>query len=166
MKGNERPAMHILRVNSISVNLAGRELFRGLSWVIGDRDRVALVGPNGAGKSTLFKVLRGEIEAVDGHVWRQSDIRIGYLPQDISLPPDATLIETAMTKPPELAEAELALNKIESQLADPDVYDDAESLAMTLSRHEAQLANYERMNGSRHASHVRRVTGNAGIHRR
>ena len=108
-------------------------------------------------------MLRGEIEAVDGHVWRQSDIRIGYLPQDISLPPDATLIETAMAKPPELAEAELALNKIEGQLADPDVYGDAESLAMTLSRHEAQLANYERMNGSRHASHVRELLAMLGF---
>ncbi len=155
--------MHILRVNNITVNFAGRELYRDLSWVIGDRDRVALVGPNGAGKSTLFNVLLGEVETERGHVWRQSGIRIGYLPQDISLPPEATLIETAMVKPPELAEAELTLNAIESQLANPDVYGDAESLALTLSWHEAQLAQYESMNGSRHASHVRELLAMLGF---
>ena len=51
--------MQILRVNKVSVNFAGREIFRDLSWEIGDRDRIALVGPNGAGKSTLLEGAAG-----------------------------------------------------------------------------------------------------------
>ena len=149
--------MHILRVNSIAVNLAGREIYRDLSWVIGDRDRVALVGPNGAGKSTLFKVLLGEIEPDRGHVARQSGVRIGYLPQDIELPAGKTLIETAMIKPQELAEVEAELQLIEAQLADPEVYGDERRLAQTLEKHEAQLVLFERMNGNRHESHVREL---------
>ena len=149
--------MHILRVNSIAVNLAGREIYRDLSWVIGDRDRVALVGPNGAGKSTLFKVLLGEIEPDRGHVARQSGVRIGYLPQDIELPAGKTLIETAMIKPQELAEVEAELQVIEAQLADPEVYGDERRLAQTLEKHEAQLVLFERMNGNRHESHVREL---------
>ena len=155
--------MHILRVNNITVNFAGRELYRGLSWVIGDRDRVALVGPNGAGKSTLFKVLTGEVEPERGHIARATGLRIGYLPQDINLPPEATLIEAAMIKPEELAEAEQALTAIEGELADPEVYGDERRLAQTLSRHETVLTQYEQMNGGRHGSHVRELLAMLGF---
>ena len=155
--------MHILRVNNISVSYAGREVFRDLSWVIGDRDRVALVGPNGAGKSTLFKVLLGEVEPDHGHVAIQAGVRIGHLAQDVSLPSGQSLIETAMIKPAELAAIETRLNEIETQLADPAVYGDEALLAQTLERHEALLADYERMNGSRHGSHVRELLAMLGF---
>ena len=155
--------MHILRVNNITVNFAGRELYRDLSWVIGDRDRVALVGPNGAGKSTLFNVLLGDVEPDKGHVSRQAGARIGYLPQDVSLPPEFSLIDAAMIKPPELAETERELNAIEAQLTDPAVYGDEDRLARTLTLHEAKLTQYERMNGSRHASHVRELLAMLGF---
>ena len=78
--------MHILHINNITVNFAGRELYRDLSWVIGDRDRIGLVGPNGAGKSTLFKVILGEVEPDKGNISLQTGIRVGYLEQDIHLP--------------------------------------------------------------------------------
>ena len=158
--------MHILRVNNITVNFAGRELYRDLSWVIGDKDRIALVGPHGAGKSTLFRALTGEVELERGHISRATGLRIGYLPQDINLPPAATLIQAAMIKPPELAEAEGALSAIESQLADPEVYGDEERLAQTLSRHESALTQYEGMNGGPPRQSCARVAGDAGFQRR
>ncbi len=155
--------MQILRVNKITVNFAGREIFRDLVWVIGDRDRVALVGPNGAGKSTLFRALLGEVEPDHGSITAQRDTRIGYLPQDITLPPDMTLIETALMKPPELAQAEDRLNAIESQLADPAVYGDEAKLSQTLAELEAELLRFEAMNGNRHASHVRELLAMLGF---
>ena len=155
--------MQILQVNNITVNLAGSELYRGLSWTIGDRDRIALVGPNGAGKSTLFRVLLGEVEPDRGQVTAQRGIRIGYLPQDISLPADKTLIETALIKPSELAQAEETLDAIESQLADPAVYGDEALLSQTLAELEAQLLHFEAMNGNRHASHARELLAMLGF---
>ena len=155
--------MHILHVNSVTVQFAGRELYRDLSWALGDRDRVGLVGPNGAGKSTLLKLLLGDIEPDKGHISRQKGIRLGYLPQDIKLPPDKTLIEMAMIKPRELVEVEARLDAMEAQLADPAVYGDARRLADVLEKHEAQLAVYERMNGPRHASHVRELLAMLGF---
>ena len=156
--------MHILRVNGVTVNFAGRELYRDLSWVIGDRDRVGLVGPNGAGKSTLFKLLLGDIEPDQGHIARHKGIRIGYLPQDIELPPEKTLIEMAMIKPPELVEVETQLEAMEAQLADPEVYGDERRLADVLAQHEAQLTLYQNMNGHRHASRVRELLAMLGFH--
>lgn len=155
--------MHILRVNNITVNFAERELYRDLNWAIGDRDRVALIGPNGAGKSTLLRVLLGEVEPDRGHVARRNGARIGYLPQDIALPPGQSLLATAMIKPPEMAAAEAELEDIEARLADPAVYGDALSLAQALEQHERQLALYERMNGSRHGSHVRELLAMLGF---
>ena len=158
--------MHILRVNGVTVNFASRELYRDLSWVIGDRDRVGLVGPNGAGKSTLFKLLLGDIEPDKGHITRHKGIRIGYLPQDIELPPEKTLIEMAMIKPPELVEVETQLEAMEAQLADPEVYGDERRLADVLAQHEAQLTLYQNMNGHRHASRVRELLAMLGFHQK
>ncbi|MDE2852987.1 MAG: ABC-F family ATP-binding cassette domain-containing protein [Chloroflexota bacterium] len=155
--------MRILQVSNITVSFADRTIYRGLTWQIGDRDRVALVGPNGAGKSTLFRVLLGEVEPDRGQVIRQGGIRIGYLPQDVDLPPGRNLIETAMTKPPELDAVEKSLAENEAQLADPVVYNDAAKLALTLERHDALLVEYERMNGDRHASHVRELLAMLGF---
>lgn len=157
--------MHILHVNNITVNFAGRELYRDLSWVVGDRDRVGLVGPNGAGKSTLFRLLLGDIEPDRGNIRRQAGIRLGYLPQDIELPPDKTLIETALIKPSELVEVEAQLDAVEAQLADPEVYGDADRLTRLLEKHEGLLAVYESMNGNRHASHVRELLAMLGFRR-
>ena len=155
--------MHILHVNNITVNFAGRELYRDLSWVIGDRDRIGLVGPNGAGKSTLLKVLLGEVEPDEGHIALGSGARIGYLPQDVELAPGLSLLDAAMVKPPALAELESRLESVEAQLSDPEVYGDQAALSQVLERHEALLASYERMNGHRHGSHVRELLAMLGF---
>ena len=155
--------MHILHVNNITVNFAGRELYRDLSWVINDRDRIGLVGPNGAGKSTLLKVLLGEVEPDAGHIALQNGIRIGYLPQDIELQRGNTLIDTAMVKPPALVEVESELESVEAQLAEPAVYSDESKLSRVLEAHEALLVNFEQMNGHRHGSHVRELLAMLGF---
>ncbi len=155
--------MHILRANNITVSFAGLPLFDDLSWAIDERARVALVGPNGAGKSTLFRVLLGELEPDRGHIIKQPGIRMGYLPQDISLPPAKTLLETAMIKPPELEAIEARLSEIEARLADPSVYGDEARLAETLEEHDRLLTRFEGMNGSRHASHVRELLAMLGF---
>lgn len=153
----------MLRINNISVRFADRELYRDLSWAIGERDRVALVGANGAGKSTLFRVLLGEIEPDRGKVHRLKGVRMGGLPQDVSLPAGKSLLETAMIKPPELLEIENALAETEEGLADPVVYGDDAKLADALERHDALLAEYARMNGGRHASRARELLAMLGF---
>ena len=58
--------MHVIQLHHITINYTGRVIFRDLSWVIGDRDRIGLMGPNGAGKSCLFKAIVGEVEPDEG----------------------------------------------------------------------------------------------------
>src|SRR5512139_3677423 len=98
--------MHIIQLDRIAINYAGREIFRDLSWSIGDRDRVGLVGPNGAGKSSLLKAIIGEIQPEAGAIVRMRGVSVGYLPQEIQLAAGRTLLEEALLPPPDLAQVE------------------------------------------------------------
>jgi ATP-binding cassette, subfamily F, member 3 len=149
--------MHIVQVDRITINHAGRVIFRDLSWVIGDQDRVGIVGPNGAGKSSLLKAIHGDIQPDSGAIVRMRGVSVGYLPQDVRLTQGRTLLEEAMIPPRELAQVEAELARIESLLSDPAVYNDPDSLGRAMNRQEKALANYERLGGPRHASRVREL---------
>ncbi|MDX1991684.1 MAG: ABC-F family ATP-binding cassette domain-containing protein [bacterium] len=148
--------MHVIHLNKITVNYAGREIFRDLSWIIGDHDRVGLIGPNGAGKSTLLKVVMGQVTPEVGSVTRMRHIRIGYLPQEVHLKGN-TLLETALVPTVRLAEVENELSGLEEQLGDPAVYNDPDRLTHVLEQQARALDVYERLGGLRHRSRVLEV---------
>jgi ATP-binding cassette, subfamily F, member 3 len=155
--------MHIITIDNITVNHAGRLIFENLSWAIGDKDRVGFVGPNGAGKSSLLKVIAGIAQPTIGRATRIGNISVGYLPQDIDLPRGQTLLDAALVLPPKLAQVEAELASIESQLADPAVYNDERKLSRALERQEKALAEYERLGGSRHENRVRELLRSLGF---
>jgi ATPase subunit of ABC transporter with duplicated ATPase domains len=70
----------MLQVQSLGVEVGGRQIVDDISFTIMPRDKVGLVGRNGAGKTTLFRVLGGALEATAGRVVRKGGF--GYLPQD------------------------------------------------------------------------------------
>lgn len=146
--------MHIIQLDRITVNHAGRDILRDFTWAIGDRDRCGLVGPNGAGKSSLLKVIAGQIQPTTGVVATLRGAQIGYLPQDVELPPGCTLLEAALRPPPRLAEAEARLEAAEARLGRPDIYNYPDRLERALNDHEQALAAFERLGGARHRSRV------------
>lgn len=155
--------MHIIHVDKITIDYSGRVIFRDLSWAIGDRDRVGLVGPNGAGKSSLFKALTGEVKPEAGIINRQRGVRVGYLPQEVTLEEGRTLLEEAMVMPPQLATAEAALKEIDHQLGDPNVYEDGDRLSKTLAKQEKLLEEYERLGGNTHRRNVLKILDQLGF---
>ncbi len=155
--------MHIIQLDRITINHAGRVIFSDLSWAIGDRDRVGLVGPNGAGKSSLLKAIIGEVQPDVGTITRMRGVSVGYLPQEVWLTPGRILIDEAMIPPPELAQVEASLARIEASLSEPAVYDQPDALARALNRQEQVLADYERLGGPRHASKVRELLASLGF---
>lgn len=146
--------MHIVNINHITVNYAGREIFNDLTWVIGDRDRVGLVGPNGSGKSSLLKTIAGIIAPHTGAVVCMRGVQVGYLPQDVQLPPSMTVIETAMILPPRLAAVEAQIDALEEQLGDPDVYGSESRLTSVLEQLETATLLYDRLDGGQHKNKV------------
>lgn len=73
----------MISVNNISVSFSGIDLFREVSLVINERDRIGLVGKNGVGKSTLLKIMLGLQEPDSGAVVVPDGKKIGYLPQEM-----------------------------------------------------------------------------------
>jgi ATP-binding cassette, subfamily F, member 3 len=155
--------MHILQVDKITINHAGRVIFRDLSWVIGDHDRTGLVGPNGAGKSSLFKAIIGEVQPEVGTVTRMNGVSVGYLPQEVTLTAGSTVYKETMTLPPELAAVDAELSRLEARLASPDVYNNPDSLAKVLARQEKALEQYEALGGPHHAGRVRDLLTQLGF---
>lgn len=155
--------MYVIQVDNLTINHAGREIFRELSWAVDDRDRVGLVGPSGAGKSTLIKTVLGQVDIDAGSARPAKGVRLGYLPQDIDLTPGRTLIEEAMQKPPELLRLEAALTAVEDRLGDPAVYGDERKLTNALDKQARLLDEYEEAGGPRFESKVRELLHHFGF---
>ncbi|MDW4497591.1 ABC-F family ATP-binding cassette domain-containing protein [Sulfitobacter sp. D35] len=75
----------LLQLTDISLTFGGNPVFDGLSLVVPDGDRVALVGRNGSGKSTLMKVMAGLVEPDRGEVVTGPGSSVGYMEQDPDL---------------------------------------------------------------------------------
>ena len=83
----------MISVEGLTVEFGVKPLFSDVSFVINERDRIALVGKNGAGKSTMLKIICGLQKPTGGMVSVPSDTTIGYLPQVMNLQDDTTVID-------------------------------------------------------------------------
>lgn len=81
----------ILTANGLSLSYNEQVVLSGASLTICEGQRLGLVGQNGAGKSTFLKILAGEMPADSGEITRRRDLRIGYLPQQMSLTASSTV---------------------------------------------------------------------------
>jgi len=87
----------MLSVDALTVEFGGQTLFQDISFVINEKDRIALMGKNGAGKSTLLKILAGAREPSKGTVSCPKEMVVAYLPQHLLLEDNRTVFEeTAM----------------------------------------------------------------------
>ncbi len=99
----------MLSVDALTVEFGGQTLFSDISFVINEKDRIALMGKNGAGKSTLLKILAGIREPSKGSVSYPKETVIAYLPQHLLLEDNRTVFE-------ETSRAFSAINDMEKQI--------------------------------------------------
>ena len=85
----------MISVDGLTVEFGGSTLFSDLSFVINEKDRIALMGKNGAGKSTLLKILAGVREPTRGKVSAPKDTVIAYLPQHLMTEDGRTVFQEA-----------------------------------------------------------------------
>lgn len=83
----------MISVEGLKVEFGVKPLFQDVSFVVNDRDRIALVGKNGAGKSTMLKILCGMQKPTAGNIAVPADTTLGYLPQVMVLQDDTTVKE-------------------------------------------------------------------------
>ena len=80
----------MISVENLKVEFGVKPLFDDVSFVVNDKDRIALVGKNGAGKSTMLKILCGQQKPTEGNVAVPNETTVGYLPQVMKLSDDTT----------------------------------------------------------------------------
>ena len=117
-------------VESLCVEFSARPLFRDASFVVNDRDRIALVGKNGAGKSTLLKILCGQQQPTSGVVSIPRDTTIGYLPQVMVLADDTTVREEAQKAFADVARLKARVDRLQQQMAERTDYESPEYMAL------------------------------------
>lgn len=81
----------LLAAQSLSIAYGTQKVLDDVSFTIHEQQRVGLLGRNGAGKSTLIRILTGDVLPPDGEVSRRKGLRIGFLPQEFTLPPELTV---------------------------------------------------------------------------
>lgn len=120
----------MVSVEGLSVEFSAKPLFADASFVVNDRDRIALVGKNGAGKSTLLKILCGMQQPTRGTVSIPSDTTIGYLPQVMILQDDTTVREEAQKAFSHVHEMKERIDHMNQELAERTDYESEEYLAL------------------------------------
>ena len=131
----------MISVEGLKVEFSTKPLFSNASFVINQRDRIALVGKNGAGKSTLLKILCGQERPTDGIVSIQTDITIGYLPQVMNLRDDTTVRQEAQKAFADVARLKEHLDKMERQMSERTDYD-SDSYMQLVERYTTEHERY------------------------
>jgi ATP-binding cassette subfamily F protein 3 len=131
----------LIQAASIRHAHGGNQIFEDVSFEVREGDRVALIGANGAGKSTLFRIMAKQIEPDAGTVTYRRGLTVGYLSQESSIAPNATMREAVSLAAGDPAALEARLRDLEARMAEA-LDDDAltavmDDYAATLSRLEA-----------------------------
>ena len=121
----------MIQINKLSVNFTGDFLFKDISFVAGDKDRIGLVGHNGAGKSTLLKIIHRDIEPASGTMVITSGHRVGYLPQELAGNSPLTVWDEAVSAFSEIKVMERKMQQISTELAERTDYESEEYAQLT-----------------------------------
>ena len=120
----------MISVNNLHIEFTAKTLFDNVSYVINPRDKIALVGKNGAGKSTMLKIIAGLQQPTSGTVAKSGDVTVGYLPQQMTLSDDTTVIEEASKAFAHLDEQRARLKHMTDELGERTDYDSPEYAAL------------------------------------
>ncbi len=120
----------MISADALTVEFGGTTLFKDISFIINENDRIALMGKNGAGKSTLLKILAGVREATRGKVSAPEGTIIAYLPQHLMVKDDKTVFEEAATAFAEINNMEARINEINKELETRTDYESDDYMAL------------------------------------
>lgn len=116
----------MISVDGLAVEFGGTTLFKDISFVINEKDRIALMGKNGAGKSTLLKIIAGADKATRGRIGAPKDAVIAYLPQHLMTDNTRTVFEEASQAFSKIFEMEKEIEEINKEMATRTDYESEE----------------------------------------
>ena len=106
----------MISIDGLAVEFGGTTLFSDISFVINEKDRIALMGKNGAGKSTLLKILAGVRQPTRGKISAPKDCVIAYLPQHLMTEDGRTVFQETAQAFAHLHEMEAEIDRMNKEL--------------------------------------------------
>ena len=151
-------------VENLKVEFGARPLFHDVSYVVGDKDRIALVGKNGAGKSTMLKIIAGLQQPTSGTVSIPKEMTIGYLPQVMKLADTRTVRQEAETAFEDLHNLQAEVERLNNLLVERTDYESDEYHAL-IDRFTRESERYQMMGGGNYQAELEQALLGLGFRR-
>jgi len=120
----------MISVASLAVEFSGETLFKDVSFVVNENDKIALMGKNGAGKSTMMKIIAGVNKPTRGNIQAPKDAIIAYLPQHLLAEDDCTVFEEASKAFGSVLAMKAEMEKLNKELETRTDYESAQYMAI------------------------------------
>lgn len=152
----------MVSVNNLSLYFGGQDIFKDISFMVNNGDRIGLTGKNGAGKSTLLKVLAKELVPNNGNVSVPNGIVVGFLRQDLDFEDGKTVLEEAQTAFEFLNDIELRMHEANKQLNERTDYESDEYLQIISNFNELE-ERFRMAGGNDTAAEISQVLNGLGF---
>ena len=152
----------MISIDNLKVEFGVKPLFDNVSFVINDKDRIALVGKNGAGKSTMLKIICGLQKPTSGNVAIPNDTTIGYLPQVMNLQDDTTVREETQKAFADISRMKERVDRLNAELAERTDYE-SESYMELVQKFTAEHERYMMMGAENYEAEIERTLTGLGF---
>ena len=164
---NDTPLLiykNVISVEGLKVEFGVKPLFTDATFVINDKDRIALVGKNGAGKSTMLKILCGMEKPTAGTVSVSSESTIGYLPQVMILQDDTTVRQEAQKAFADIQKMADRIARMEKQLNERTDYESEDYMAL-VEKFSTEHERYQMLGAEGYEAEIERTLMGLGFER-
>ena len=152
----------MISVEGLKVEFGVKPLFSDASFVINDRDRIALVGKNGAGKSTMLKIICGMEHPTAGTVAIPTDTTMGYLPQVMVLQDSTTVREEAQKAFADIQKMAARIERLERQMNERTDYESDDYMAL-VERYTTEHERYLMLGAEGYEAEIERTLMGLGF---
>lgn len=154
----------MISVENLTVEFGVKPLFHNVSFVVNDRDRIALVGKNGAGKSTMLKIICGLQKPTSGNVAVPTSTTIGYLPQVMILQDDTTVREEARKAFADTTKMKERIDRLNRELTERTDYE-SEDYAALVETFTQEHERFLMLGGDNYEAEIERTLTGLGFTR-
>ena len=154
----------MISIDNLCVEFSAHPLFRNVSYVINDKDRIALVGKNGAGKSTMLKIIAGLQEPTGGIVSIPRDTTIAYLPQVMILSDECSVREETEKAFAHIHKIQEEIECLNNQMAERTDYESEEYMQL-VERFTHLNERFQMMGGMNYHAELERTLQGLGFRR-
>ena len=154
----------MISIDNLKVEFGVKPLFDNVSFVVNDKDRIALVGKNGAGKSTMLKIICGLQKPTSGNVAIPNDTTIGYLPQVMNLQDNTTVREEVKKAFADISKMKERVDKLNEELAQRTDYE-SDSYMELVQKFTTEHERYMMMGADNYEAEMERTLTGLGFER-